>query len=74
MSESKKHGMITSIERQITLFAGEDVCRKVMEGSDGITEKTDRKKIALFVKKAMQRLDTVVDEETRFRIMENCGY
>lgn len=74
MSGAKKHGMIVSIERQIAFFAGEDVCRNVMEGSDGITEKTDNKKIALFVKKAMERLDAVVDEEAKFKIMQNCGY
>ena len=66
--------MIKSIERQIVQFTGEDVCRRVMEGSDGITEKTDRKKIALFVKAAMEKLDAAVDEETRYKIMENCGY
>jgi len=74
MSESKKHGMIESIERQIDFFAGEDVRRKVMEGSDKITEKTNKKKIAMFVKAAMERLDASVDEETRIKIMENCGY
>jgi predicted hydrocarbon binding protein len=74
MSESKKHGMIESIEHCIDLLAGETVRKTVMEGSDKITEKTDKKKIAMFVKTAMERLDATVNEETRFRIMENCGY
>jgi hypothetical protein len=74
MSESKKHGMIKSIEHCIDLFSGEAIRKSVMEGSNKITEKTDRKKIALFVEKAMERLDATVDEETRFKIMENCGY
>jgi len=74
MSESKKHGMIESIERQIDLFAGEDVRRKVMKGSEKITEKTDKKKITMFVKAAMEKLDASVDEETRVKIMMNCGY
>ncbi len=66
--------MIESIERQIAFFAGEEVCKNVMEGSDKITEKTDKKKIALFMKTAMERLDAAVDEETRVKNMENCGY
>jgi hypothetical protein len=45
-----------------------------MEGSENITEKTDKKKTALFMKGAMQRLDTLVDVETRTKIMQQCGY
>jgi len=74
MCESKKHGMIESLEHCIDMFSGEAVRKSVMEGSEKITEKTDKKKIAIFVKKAMERLDATVDEETRFKIMVNCGY
>jgi len=62
------------LERQIGFLAGEPVRRKVMDGSDEITEKTSKKKMAAFVKTAMERLDASVDEETRIKIMENCGY
>jgi predicted hydrocarbon binding protein len=70
----KKHGMLIALEKIIEQFAGEEVMKKVMEGSEGIFEKTDAKKKASWMKGAMEKLDKLVDEETRFRIMENCGF
>ncbi len=69
-----KHGMIQQIEGCIEEVAGKAVAEEVMSGSEQITEKTDKRKTMLWVKKAMQRLDAAVDEETRARIMQNCGY
>lgn len=74
MGENEKHGMIVTIEECIDRFAGETIRKKIMVGSEEITEKTDEKKIAEWIKGAMDRLDALVDEETRFRIMEYCGY
>jgi len=45
-----------------------------MKGSEEITEKTDKRKTAEWVKGAMERLDSLVDEKTRIQIMQNCGY
>lgn len=70
----KKHGMLVALEKIIEQVAGEEVAKKVMEGSEGILEKTDAKKKATWMMGAMERLDKLVDEATRFRIMENCGY
>jgi len=70
----KKHGMLITLEKNVERFAGREVMKKVMEGSEEITEKTDRKEKANWMKGAMERLDALVDEETRFEIMENCGY
>ena len=69
-----KHGMLMALEKNVEFLAGETISKKVMEGSEKITEKTDKRKIAGWVKDAMGRLDTLVDEKTRFQIMENCGY
>jgi hypothetical protein len=68
-----KHRMLVSIEKNIEALAGEAISRKVMEGTDGITEKTDKTKIAEGVRGAMEMLDAMVDEETKIQIMENCG-
>jgi len=65
--------MLVSIEKNVETLAGETVSKKVMEGSDGITEKTDKRKIAEWVRGAMERLDAMVDGETKIQIMENCG-
>lgn len=69
-----KHGMLIALEKNIKFLAGEAISRKVMEGSEEITEKTDKRKIAEWVKDAVGRLDALVNEETRVQIMENCGY
>jgi len=74
MGKAGKHGMIRTIEESIARFAGEMMRKKVMEGSEEMTEDTDLREIALWVKGAMDRLDMLVDESTRIQIMENCGY
>src|SRR4030067_3744078 len=68
-----KHKVLIPIEKNIEHFAGEEVSKKVMESSEDITEKTDKKKVALWIKGAMERFDTLVDEKTRIQIMNNCG-
>ncbi len=70
----KKHGMLIAFEKIIEQHAGEEVAKKVMEGSESIFEKTDDKKKASWMKGAMERLDKLVAEDSRFKIMENCGY
>jgi hypothetical protein len=66
--------MLQQIEGCIEQFAGKAAAQRVMEGSEQITEETDKKKTALWVKQAMERLDAAVDEKTRVRIMQSCGY
>lgn len=65
--------MLVPIEKNVEHYAGKQVAEKVMIGSEGITEKTDKKKMALWTKDAMERLDSLVDEKTRTQIMNNCG-
>jgi len=75
MGKSKKHGALEELEGMIDCFAGEEMRKKVMEGSGQMTEQMDdSEEIAVWVKGAMGRLDALVDEETRIQIMENCGY
>jgi hypothetical protein len=66
--------MIKSIERCVDRFACEAVKRKVMEGSEKLTAKSSKAEVASWVKGVMERLDAHVDKQTRFQIMENCGY
>jgi hypothetical protein len=65
--------MLTPIEKNIEHYAGTEVCKKVMAGNEEITEKTNKKKMALWTKDAMDRLDELVDEKTRIQIMNDCG-
>lgn len=68
------HGMLEVLKKNIEFLAGETISKKVMGGSEEITEKTDGRKIAEWVAEAMERLNALVDEKTRVQIMENCGY
>ena len=46
--------------------------KKVMEDSEQITAASSKRKVDEFVKDAT--IDTLVDEKTKNRVMENCGY
>jgi predicted hydrocarbon binding protein len=69
-----KYGVLEAMEHCVEQLAGKTVAAKVMAGSEQITAKTDKKKIAEWVKNAMAMLDASVDEQTRVQIMQNCGY
>ena len=69
-----KLGVLIAMENCLEQVVGKSVAAKVMEGSEQITEKTDKKKVAKWVKNAMERLDASVDEKTRVQVMQNCGY
>jgi len=68
-----KHRMLVSMGKNVEALAGEAISEKVMEGSEEITEKTDKIRTAEWVRGVMERLDALVSEETRIQIMENCG-
>jgi len=70
----KTQGMLEALKKNIESLAGETISKKVMKGSEEINEKTDMRKIAEWVRGAMERLDILVDEKTRVQIMEKCGY
>ena len=69
-----KHGMLQEIEGCIEQFAGKAAAQRIMEGSEQITEKTDKRETAQWMKQAVKKLDAEIDEKTRVRIMQNCGY
>ena len=75
MGKMEKHGAIREMEEIIDRFAGEAIRKKVMLGSEQMTEQMDdSEEIAKWVKGAMDRFDALVDERTKIQIMENCGY
>ena len=69
-----KYGALVAMENCVEQLAGKTIAAKVMAGSEQITEKTDKRKTAEWVKNAMEKLDALVDEKTRVQIMQNCGY
>jgi hypothetical protein len=69
-----KHGALIAMENCLEQVVGKSLAAKVMEGNDQITEKTDKKKIAQWVRDAMERFDASIDEKKRVQVMLNCGY
>lgn len=69
----KDVGPVEELGGNVERFAGEEVRRGVMEGSERIASMS-KEGVAAWVKGAMERLDNLVDEETRVRIMTTCGH
>ncbi len=69
-----KLGALVAMEKCLEDVAGKSVAEKVMQGSEEITENTDKIETALWTKSAMERLDVLVDEKTKVQVMQNCGY
>lgn len=66
--------MIAALGRNLELFTGEAVRKTVMDGSEQITASSSKRQIAVWVKGAMDRLDGLVDEQTRAQVMARCGH
>jgi predicted transcriptional regulator YdeE len=66
-------GPMNELAGRIEQFAGADVSKKVMKGKDEIIAARDPVKGALWMKEAMDRLDSLTDEGTRKQIMTACG-
>ncbi|MCL5999201.1 MAG: hypothetical protein M1546_24525 [Chloroflexi bacterium] len=65
---------INVLGKSVQHFAGKEICAQVMEGSEQITDSTQPKRVAHWTKGAIERLEALADEETRCRIMQNCGH
>jgi hypothetical protein len=65
--------MIKELGKTIEHTAGKTVRQTVMQGSEQLTKSSSKETIALWVREAIQRLDSTVDENARRQIMESCG-
>ena len=65
--------MIKELEKTIERIAGKVVSKKVLQGSEHITKSSPKNNIALWVRDAIHRLDSSIDQKARIQIMESCG-
>lgn len=65
--------MIKELGKTVERIAGKTVNEKVMQGSENLTKSSSKDKIALWLKDAMSRLNSSVDNVTSIEIMESCG-
>jgi len=54
-------------------IAGEEIRKRVMKGSDALTSESTREQVIDWTKGAMQRLDSLVEEQERKDIMAGCA-
>jgi hypothetical protein len=69
-----KLGVLIAMEKCLEEVAGKSMAEEVMQGSEQITENTDKTTTALWVKNAIERLDASADEKIKMKVMQNCGY
>jgi hypothetical protein len=65
--------MIIEFGKTIENTAGKEISKKVMQGIEHINKSSTKDDIALWVRDAISRLDSSIDEKTRIQIMEHCG-
>ena len=65
--------MIKEFGKNVERIAGKTASTKVMHGSEFVTKSSTKDDIALWMREAIRRLDSTVDEQTRIQIMEHCG-
>ena len=71
---SRTAGQLQEIGGHIEEFAGAEVRKKVMAGSEKAGKSSDRREIGLWVKDAMDRLDMAAAPEKCSEIMRACGH
>lgn len=67
-------GLIREFEETLGRFVGEELKKKVLEGSERLSNSSSPVEVAEWVKGAMERMDELIDEDTRIKVMEQCGY
>ena len=53
--------------------AGQDIRKQVMQGHEGLSSQSSRERVIAWSKRAMERLDALVDEGKRRQIMTGCA-
>lgn len=64
---------LSKLSRCLQRVSGKEVQRQVMEGSESLTMASSRQEVIRWSQQAMERLDTLVDEEARQQIMAGCA-
>ena len=50
-----------------------EICRKILQCWDRLSQKPKPAERAAWMKKVIDRMDSLLEEETRFKIREDCG-
>ena len=64
---------IEKLNKSLELAVGDETRRAIMEGSESLTSASGPRRKATWVKNAMDRMDSMLDEKTRIEVMERCS-
>jgi hypothetical protein len=62
------------LSKSLDQYMGTEIRKEVMEGSEELKSKSSGYKKARWMKGAMERLDELVDEKTREKVMISCSH
>jgi hypothetical protein len=65
--------MIEKLNRSLELAVGDEIRAKIIDGSASLTSASGPKAKAEWVKNAMERMDSLLDEQTRIAVTERCS-
>lgn len=66
-------GPLRELKSTIAREAGEEASEAIMKGSHSLRDSSQKEEVAQWVKAAMERMDELIDPETRMKIMNSCG-
>lgn len=69
----KKLSWLEKLNKSLEVVVNDDIRTKIIEGSETLTSGSSSGKKAKWVKTAMERMDSFLDEETGIKVMEQCS-
>ncbi|MBU7010251.1 MAG: hypothetical protein HXS46_06135 [Theionarchaea archaeon] len=73
MSKDFERAWLAKFSRCLDEIGGEEIRKEIMEGSEELSMNSSRKDVIAWSKKAMEKLDSLVDEQKRIAIMTGCA-
>ncbi|MFX0097887.1 MAG: DUF6144 family protein [Candidatus Hodarchaeota archaeon] len=64
---------LSKFSRCLGRVAGEEIRKEIMEGGENLSQETSREEVIDWTKRAMNKLDSLVDEKKRIDIMTGCA-
>ena len=64
---------LTKFSNGLDEMVGEEIRKAVMEGSEGLSDRSSPREVVAWSKQAMERLELLVDEEKRRSVMTGCA-
>jgi predicted hydrocarbon binding protein len=73
MKKDFERGWLSKFSRILEKITGKETRDKIMKGSENLSDESSREEVITWSKKAMEKLDALVDEEKRITIMTGCA-